>query len=70
MTLLPKAIADPEREPRPPPAPSVTTLWKRTTEEHDPEPLFIPASQIFSKTVSRSHIGLTHSTCQVNNKSN
>ncbi|KAF5908503.1 MAX gene-associated protein-like isoform X1 [Clarias magur] len=39
-------IAVPEKESRPPPAPSITTLWKRKTGEHDPEPLFKPASPI------------------------
>ncbi|XP_046692639.1 MAX gene-associated protein isoform X2 [Silurus meridionalis] len=46
-------IADPEREFRPPPPPSITTLWKRTEGNDDPEPLFVPASPIFSKNVSR-----------------
>ncbi|XP_053344957.1 MAX gene-associated protein isoform X1 [Clarias gariepinus] len=45
-------IADPEKETRPPPAPNITTLWKRKAGEHDPEPLFQPASSIFRKSRS------------------
>ncbi|XP_058235383.1 MAX gene-associated protein isoform X3 [Hemibagrus wyckioides] len=58
-------IADPEREPRPPPAPSITTLWKRKTGEHDPEPIFIPAPPRSSKNVSHLHTSLNYSSNQV-----
>ncbi|MCJ8743742.1 hypothetical protein PDJAM_G00097680 [Pangasius djambal] len=64
-SVLAFPIADPEREPRPPPAPSITTLWKRVTGEHDPEPLFIPEPSLSSKTVSRLRTSLYHSTSQV-----
>ncbi|XP_060773758.1 uncharacterized protein magl isoform X4 [Neoarius graeffei] len=64
-SLLAFPIADPEREPRPPPASSVPTLWKRTTGEHDPEPLFIPAPSSSFKPVSRVHPSLNVSTSKV-----
>ncbi|XP_022542629.2 MAX gene-associated protein isoform X2 [Astyanax mexicanus] len=40
--LMAFPIADPERGDRPPPATSITTLWNKSTPEHDPEPLFVP----------------------------
>ncbi|KAK3542258.1 hypothetical protein QTP86_021449 [Hemibagrus guttatus] len=58
-------ITDPEREPRPPPAPSITTLWKRKTGEHDPEPIFIPAPPLSSKNVSHLRTSLNYSSNQV-----
>ncbi|KAB5539873.1 hypothetical protein PHYPO_G00094200 [Pangasianodon hypophthalmus] len=64
-SVLAFPIADPEREPRPPPAASITTLWKRIAGEHDPEPLFIPEPSLSSKTVSRLRTSLYHSTSQV-----
>ncbi|XP_066533267.1 MAX gene-associated protein isoform X2 [Hoplias malabaricus] len=40
--LMAFPVADPEKGDRPPPATSVTTLWKWKSGEQDPEPLFVP----------------------------
>ncbi|XP_036437677.1 MAX gene-associated protein isoform X2 [Colossoma macropomum] len=51
--LMAFPIADPEKRDRPPPATSVTTLWKLRTEENDSEPLFIPEPAPSFKKVPR-----------------
>ncbi|XP_027005297.2 uncharacterized protein magl isoform X2 [Tachysurus fulvidraco] len=50
-SVLAFSISDPETETRPPPAPSITTLWKRNTGEYDPEPIFTPEPSLSSKKV-------------------
>ncbi|KAL6486349.1 hypothetical protein MHYP_G00057410 [Metynnis hypsauchen] len=51
--LMAFPIADPEKGDRPPPATSVTTLWKLRTEENDSEPLFVPEPAPSFKKVPR-----------------
>ncbi|XP_017538692.1 MAX gene-associated protein isoform X2 [Pygocentrus nattereri] len=51
--LMAFPIADPEKGDRPPPATSVTTLWKLRMEENDSEPLFIPEPAPSFKKVPR-----------------
>ncbi|KAI4885412.1 hypothetical protein NFI96_018042, partial [Prochilodus magdalenae] len=47
------SIADPEKGDRPPPATSVTTLWKLRTREHDSEPVYVPQPAPSFKKVPR-----------------
>ncbi|XP_060722458.1 MAX gene-associated protein [Tachysurus vachellii] len=64
-SVLAFSISDPESETRPPPAPSITTLWKRNTGEYDPEPIFIPEPSLSSKKVPYLRTSLNYSFNQV-----
>ncbi|TSK58026.1 Mitogen-activated protein kinase-binding protein 1 [Bagarius yarrelli] len=64
-SVLAFPIADPEREPRPPPALNINSLWKRKTGEHDPEPIFVPVPSDASKSVSTLRIGRKYSSKKV-----
>ncbi|XP_051500229.1 MAX gene-associated protein-like [Myxocyprinus asiaticus] len=55
MPLIAYPIADPELEDRPEPAPRVTKLWKRTPEDFDSEPIFIPKQVPVRKEMPRLH---------------
>ncbi|KAL7888261.1 hypothetical protein AOLI_G00032350 [Acnodon oligacanthus] len=64
-TLMAFPIADPEKEDRPPPATSVTTLWNLRTEENDSEPLFVPEPAPSFKKVPRLHAYVPRPTPQM-----
>ncbi|XP_035380677.1 MAX gene-associated protein isoform X2 [Electrophorus electricus] len=63
--LMAFSIADPEKEPRPPPALSVTSLWKRRNAEQDPEPLFVPEPAPCIKIASRLRVYVPRPTPQM-----
>ncbi|XP_072539494.1 uncharacterized protein mgab [Salminus brasiliensis] len=64
-SLMAFPIADPEKGDRPPPATSITTLWKWKTGEHDPEPLFVPKPALSFKTGPRMRTYVPRLTPQI-----
>ncbi|XP_062858589.1 MAX gene-associated protein [Trichomycterus rosablanca] len=59
------SIGDTESENRPPPASSITTLWKRTTEDSDSDPVFIPRPANLPKKEPRLHSSVSQSIHQI-----